>query len=172
MTFMSEYRKVSEYLNRLKSFGVTRADFRRTRNVLAHRSGEDQSPEEAYWIILNNLTRMIGDDPNLASQLFFFVGDHLLATGKNPKAAISEAQRWVLRGLLEEGVWRTIIRNVDDDQVCPGCRSLNLAVFKTVDALKVLPIPSKCTSAYCRCSYHDPHDVNYHSRQLVGSVLK
>jgi hypothetical protein len=156
---MVESRTVSEYLSRLGHFGITMAEFRRTQENLGYQWGLGNSPEETYWTILNRLVRKIKDEPFLTSKLFFFMADHLSVAGKDSRVAIFEAQRWLLRGLLSDGVYRVIIQTADDENVCPACRALDHAVFQTVDALRDLPIPSKCTSDSCRCSYQDPCDI-------------
>jgi hypothetical protein len=69
---MSELQKMQEYLRRLKDFGISKNDFHRKQQRIAHQLGKDNSSGEIYWAILNELTRKIGDEPFLASRLFFF----------------------------------------------------------------------------------------------------
>jgi hypothetical protein len=156
---MAEYQKVSEFLLRLKVFGISWLDFRRTQEHLDLKWGTETPPEDTYWVILNQLTNKFTDQPYLAAKLFFQMGEYLVDTGKNPKIAISEGQRWFLRGLLEDGVTNVRIMTADDSKVCRGCSSLNNVEIGTVEAISQLPVPSNCTSDYCRCSYADPRGI-------------
>ena len=91
----------------------------------------------------------------MTSRLFFQMDDHLVNTGKNPKIAISEGHKWFLRGLLEQGVKRVQIKTFGDHSVCSGCSSFTNVEIDTIEAMKQLPVPSNCSSDYCRCSYRD-----------------
>jgi hypothetical protein len=156
---MAEYQKVNEFLLRLKEFGISWMDFRRTQEHLDHKWGTETTPENAYWVILNQLTNKFTDEPYIAAKLFFQMGEYLFVTGKNPRIAISEGQRWFLRGLLEDGVTSVKIKTAADHQVCRGCSSLNNVEIGTEEAIAQLPVPSNCTSAYCRCSYTDRRGI-------------
>jgi hypothetical protein len=157
--FVAIQGSVSEYIKRLKDFGISKIDFRRTQNDLYHLWATNHSAEDTYWAILNQLTKKISDEPFLTSKLFFYMGDYLLTTGMSPKAAIFEGHRWALRGLLEDGIWKVINKTADDKKVCPDCQSFDHEVFETIDALKDLPVQSRCTSEHCRCSYHNPQSI-------------
>jgi hypothetical protein len=158
MNSVVKEQEVSEFLQRLNRFGISEGDFRRTRELLTNKWGYETAYEDIYWVILNQLVGKYIDEPYTVSKVFFQMRDYLVIKGKNPRIAISEGQRWYLKGLLEDDVENVVIRTANDNQVCPECRSLHDIELEIMEAFNQLPVPSKCTSDYCRCSYIDPHE--------------
>ena len=157
---MTKEQEVSVFLQRLKVLGVSEKDFRRTGELITNRWGYESTAEQTYLVILNQLAGKYCDEPYMVARVFFHIRDHLVLGGKNPRIAISEGQRWFLQGLLEDGVDRVMIRTADDNKVCPECRSLHGIEMEITEAFNQLPVPSKCTSDHCRCSYIDPLELN------------
>jgi hypothetical protein len=144
---MAKEHEVGEFLRRLKDY-------------ITNKWGREATAEDIYWVILNQLTKRLIDEPYRVSGVFFQMRDYLILRGKNPKIAISEGQRWLLKGLIEDGIERVVIRTVEDNSVCPECRSLHGTESEISQAINQLLLPSKCTADYCRCSYVDPHELN------------
>jgi hypothetical protein len=157
---VAKEHEVSEFLHRFQNFGISEVDFHRTRELLTNKSGYETADEDAYWVILNQLVGKFIDEPYTVSKLFFQMRDYLVIKDKNPRITISEGQRWYLKGLLEDDVENVVIRTANDNQVCPECRSLHGIELEIMEAFHQLPVPSKCTSNYCRCSFIDPHELS------------
>jgi hypothetical protein len=157
---MTKEQEVSVFLQRLKGFGISEEDFRWTEELITNRWGKETTAEDTYWVILNQLVGKHSDEPYIVSRVYFQMRDYLVLGGKNPGIAISEGQRWLLKGLLADGVARVMIRTSNDNKVCPECRSLHELEIEITEAFNQLPVPSKCTSDHCRCSYIDPHELN------------
>jgi hypothetical protein len=162
---MTKEREISLFLQRLKGFGISEEDFRRTEDLIANRWGYETTAEETYLVILNQLAGKHCDQPYLVSRVYFHIRDHLVLGGKNPRIAISEGQRWFLKGLMEDGVDCVMIRTAGDNKVCPECRSLDEVEIEITEAFNQLPVPSKCTSDHCRCSYIDPNELNKNAQE-------
>jgi hypothetical protein len=157
---MTKEHEIGVFLQRLKGFGISEEDFRRTDKQITDRWGYETTAEDTYLVILNQLAGKHSSEPYITARVFFHIRDHLVLGGKNPRIAISEGQRWFLQGLLEDGVDRVMIRTADDNKVCPECRSLHGIEMEITEAFNQLPVPSKCTSDHCRCSYIDPLELN------------
>jgi hypothetical protein len=166
---VTKEQEVSVFLHRLKGFGISEVDFRRTEELITNRYGKETTAEDTFWVILNQLAGKHSDEPYMASKVFFHIRDHLVLRGKNPRIAISEGQRWLLKGLLEDGVDRVMIRTTGDNKVCPDCKSLDGVEIEITEAFNQLPVPSKCTSDHCRCSYIDPHELK--KSPLINKLL-
>ena len=157
---MINEQEVSVFLQRLDGFGISEEDFRRANELITKRWGYESTAEDTYWVILNQLAGKYSGEPYIASRVYFQIRDHLVLGGKNPRIANSEGQRWLLKGLLEDGVACVMVRTADDNKVCPECRSLHGIEMEITEAFNQLPVPSKCTSDHCRCSYIDPLELD------------
>ena len=166
---MTKEHEIGVYLQRLKGFGISEEDFRRTDKQITDRWGYETTAEDPYLVIINQLAGKHSSEPYMVARVFFHIRDHLVLGRKNPRITTSEAQRWFLKGLLEDGVARVMIRTADDSKVCPECRSLHGIEMEMTEAFNQLPVPSKCTSDHCRCSYIDPLELD--NRAQVEKLL-
>lgn len=125
------------------SIPVDRREFDVVRESLGQEFGKQATVNDTVWRILNRYR---------SEQSYYLMARLAQMENRDPRPFIVSAHKTALHRMRSDGVKLVHIANMNDSYVCDECKKLAGATFTIEQALKELPIPSRC-SHECRCFY-------------------
>ncbi len=144
--------EIDHVLKQLERFGIDKIQFEKHYQTLSKKTGKQASVNDTVWRILNEL---VGEAQNYFTkkQIYFEMARFSRMEGRDTKPYIVEAARMELLEIMESGLEKVQINNVNDDHVCEACRAVEGKTFTISEALSDMPIPNLCQNQECRCGY-------------------
>ncbi len=89
---MTKEHEIGFFLQRLKVFGISEEDFRRTDKQITDRWGYETTAEDTYLVILNQLAGKHSSEPYMVARVFFHIRDHCRCSYIDPLELNKSAQ--------------------------------------------------------------------------------
>jgi hypothetical protein len=153
-----EEADIQNVLKRLEQFGISKQQFTKHKQDLTVQSDKQASVNETVWRILNVLV-VEKQSYFEKKQIYFEMARFSRMEGRDTKPYIVEVARMELLDIMESGLEKVQMNNVNDDQVCEACRSVQGKTFTISEALSDMPIPNLCQNNECRCRYVAQLDI-------------
>jgi len=153
-----EEAEIHDVLIRLEQFGISKQQFTKHNQELTKQSDKQASVNDTVWRILNVLA---GEKQSYfeKKQIYFEMARFSRMEGRDTKPYIVEVARMELLDIMESGLEKVQLNNVNDDQVCEACRAVQGKTFTISEALSDMPIPNLCQNDECRCRYVAKLDI-------------
>ncbi len=153
-----EEAEIHDVLIRLEQFGISKEQFTKHNQELAKQSDKQASVNDTVWRILNELV-VEKQSYFEKKQIYFEMARFSRMEGRDTKPYIVEVARMELLDIMESGLEKVKMTNVNDDQVCEACRAVQGKTFTISEALSDMPIPNLCQNDECRCRYVAKLDI-------------
>ncbi len=153
-----EEAEIHDVLKRLEQFGISKEQFTKHNQELTKQSDQQASVNDTVWRILNELV-VEKQSYFEKKQIYFEMARFSRMEGRDTKPYIVEVARMELLDIMESGLEKVQMTNVNDDQVCEACRAVQGKTFTISEALSDMPIPNLCQNDECRCWYVAKLDI-------------
>ena len=153
------------FLNELKEFGISDAEFNIRKKELSSKSGIENNENDVIWSFFNELLMSNSNDFDIQSKIYLSMAIFLFDEGKDFFPLLKESYRaellsLELKSIESPTIWVVTIGNSlnENSLPCSKCKELNGIQMSIKEALEKMPIPIKdcsrpvgfnrCTSSY------------------------
>jgi hypothetical protein len=158
----NKYSGVSKWIGSLKNYGITEADFDKTKDILTKKFGKEAPVRDVIWGLFNQVIFRT-NDPATLSSIYYEMALFVNEEGKDSfrQRELSTKMSLIQLKQQTQGVAEKVEIVTAGAQSCPECQKMSGKIFTFEEALNEMPVPNKnCTfkfskdkKSFCRCLY-------------------
>lgn len=159
---MKQPKEYKDIYYLLTPFGLDENSYQEEKRLLSIKFQGEPSTYDICWSLFNKLIPTTEDNSRL-SMIYKFMADLCDMTDRNPFSLLYEEKKFELKNLLDLKIYPRV-RIIGDGFRCKASKALHNKTMPTVDALNLMPLPSKdctnkCMGKFPKCvCYYEPDD--------------